>query len=69
MQVEYPDGASAFTAATFVALAKRVWPRHYVLARSAVGIGREFVRRALDVAPGGKQFVGAQAGNEEFFDS
>jgi GNAT superfamily N-acetyltransferase len=32
------------------------------------GIGRELMRRALDLAPGGKLFFGAQPGNEEFFE-
>jgi GNAT superfamily N-acetyltransferase len=32
------------------------------------GIGRELMRRALDVAPGGRLFLGAQAGNEPFFE-
>ena len=31
------------------------------------GIGR-LMRRALDAAPGGRLFFGAQAGNEEFFE-
>jgi GNAT superfamily N-acetyltransferase len=32
------------------------------------GIGRELMRRALELAPGGRLFFGAQAGNEEFFE-
>jgi predicted GNAT family N-acyltransferase len=32
------------------------------------GIGRELMRRALDVSPGGVLFLGAQPGNERFFE-
>jgi ribosomal protein S18 acetylase RimI-like enzyme len=32
------------------------------------GIGRELLRRALDAAPGGTIFLGAQPGNEAFFE-
>jgi GNAT superfamily N-acetyltransferase len=32
------------------------------------GIGRELLRRALDVTPGGVLFLGAQPGNERFFE-
>ena len=32
------------------------------------GIGRELMRRALAVAPGRKLFLGAQLGNEGFFE-
>jgi GNAT superfamily N-acetyltransferase len=32
------------------------------------GIGRELLKRALDVAPGGVLFLGAQPGNERFFE-
>ena len=32
------------------------------------GIGKELLRRALDVAPGGTIFLGAQPGNEAFFE-
>jgi GNAT superfamily N-acetyltransferase len=32
------------------------------------GIGRELMHRALDVAPGGRLFFGAQPGNEGFFE-
>ena len=32
------------------------------------GIGRELMRWALDVAPGGKLFFGAQPDTEEFFE-
>jgi N-acetylglutamate synthase-like GNAT family acetyltransferase len=31
-------------------------------------IGRELMHRALNVAPGGKLFFGAQPDNEEFFE-
>ena len=33
------------------------------------GIGRELLRRALDAAPGGVLFLGAQPGNERFFET
>lgn len=32
------------------------------------GIGGELLRRALEVAPGGTLFLGAQPGNEQFFE-
>ena len=32
------------------------------------GIGRELMRRALDVSPGGVLYLGAQPGNERFFE-
>jgi GNAT superfamily N-acetyltransferase len=32
------------------------------------GIGRELLRRALDATPGGVLFLGAQPGNERFFE-
>ena len=32
------------------------------------GIGRELMRRALDASPGGVLFLGAQPGNERFFE-
>lgn len=32
------------------------------------GIGRTLIHRALDLAPGGRLFFGAQPGNEEFFE-
>jgi GNAT superfamily N-acetyltransferase len=32
------------------------------------GIGRELLKRALDKAPGGTIFLGAQPGNEAFFE-
>ena len=32
------------------------------------GIGRELLKRALDVAPGGTLFLGAQPGHEAFFE-
>jgi len=32
------------------------------------GIGRELMRRALEAAPGGVLFLGAQPGNEKFFE-
>ena len=32
------------------------------------GVGRELLRRALEVAPGGTVFLGAQPGNEPFFE-
>ena len=32
------------------------------------GIGRALMHRALDVAPGGRVFFGAQPGNEPFFE-
>jgi predicted GNAT family N-acyltransferase len=32
------------------------------------GIGRELMRRALEVSPGGVLFLGAQPGNERFFE-
>jgi GNAT superfamily N-acetyltransferase len=32
------------------------------------GIGRELMRRALEVTPGGVLFLGAQPGNERFFE-
>ena len=32
------------------------------------GIGRELLRRALDASPGGVLFLGAQPGNERFFE-
>jgi len=32
------------------------------------GIGRELLRRALEAAPGGTIFLGAQPGNEAFFE-
>jgi ribosomal protein S18 acetylase RimI-like enzyme len=32
------------------------------------GIGKELLRRALDAAPGGTLFLGAQPGNEAFFE-
>jgi GNAT superfamily N-acetyltransferase len=32
------------------------------------GIGRELMRQALRMAPGGRLFFGAQPGNEEFFE-
>ena len=31
------------------------------------GIGRELMYRAIELAPGGHLFLGAKAGNEEFF--
>jgi GNAT superfamily N-acetyltransferase len=112
MHVEYRQGESAYTPAEFVALALRVWPRDYDLAKAATalqrtinigawiddrlvgsvrvlsdgylfntvpevmvdpdyqrrGIGRELMRQALDSAPGGRLFFGAQPGNEEFFE-
>ncbi len=112
MQVEYRVGEPAFTAETFLSLARRVWPRNYDLARTTAalgrtinigawvgdrlvgsvrvlsdgyflstvpelmvdpeyqrrGIGRQLMCRALDLAPGGKLFFGAQPGNEEFFE-
>jgi len=112
MQPEYRDGESAITPESFVALARRVWPREYDAARAALalektinigawvgdrlvgsvrvltdgyffatvselmvdpeyqrrGIGRELMRRALDVSPGGRLFLGAQPGNEPFFE-
>jgi ribosomal protein S18 acetylase RimI-like enzyme len=33
------------------------------------GIGRELLRRALDATPGGVLFLGAQPGNERFFET
>ena len=33
------------------------------------GIGRELLRRALEVAPGGTLFLGAQPGQEPFVES
>ena len=33
-----------------------------------LGIGRELLRRALDATPGGVLFLGAQPGNERFFE-
>jgi len=33
------------------------------------GIGRELLRRALDATPGGVSFLGAQPGNERFFET
>jgi predicted N-acetyltransferase YhbS len=112
MKLEYRDGESAVTPESFVALARRVWPREYDVARAATalektinigawvgdrlvgsvriltdnyffatvpelmvdpeyqrrGLGRELMRRALDAAPGGRLFFGAQAGHEEFFE-
>jgi GNAT superfamily N-acetyltransferase len=112
MRVEYRDGKSAFGAESFVTLARRVWPRDYDRAQTAMaldrtinigawvgeelvgsvrilsdgyffstvpelmvepqyrrrGIGRELMHRALDLAPGGRLFFGAQPGNEEFFE-
>src|SRR5262245_28583295 len=32
------------------------------------GVGRELMRRALDVSPGGVLYLGAQPGNERFFE-
>ena len=32
------------------------------------GVGRELLRRALEAAPGGTLFLGAQPGNEAFFE-
>jgi GNAT superfamily N-acetyltransferase len=32
------------------------------------GIGRELMHRALELAPGGRLFFGAQPGNEPFFE-
>lgn len=32
------------------------------------GIGRELMKRALDASPGGVLFLGAQPGNERFFE-
>src|SRR5262245_21016928 len=32
------------------------------------GIGRELMRRALDASPGGVLYLGAQPGNERFFE-
>jgi len=32
------------------------------------GVGRELMRRALEAAPGGVLFLGAQPGNERFFE-
>lgn len=112
MHIEYRDGESALPPERFVALAQRVWPREYDMARATAalertvnigawvgdrlvgsvrvlsdgyffntvpelmvdpeyqrrGIGRELMRRALDVSPGGRLFFGAQPGNEEFFE-
>jgi len=33
-----------------------------------LGIGRELMHRAVDLAPGGQLFFGAQPGNEPFFE-
>ena len=112
MQIEYRYGATAFTAAEFVALAQRVWPRDYDVAQAAAalgktlnigawregrlvgsvrvlsdgyffstvpevmvdpdfqrqGIGRQLMHEALELAPGGRLFFGAQVGNEPFFE-
>jgi GNAT superfamily N-acetyltransferase len=38
MQVEYRAGESAVTPESFVALARRVWPREYDLARAAAAL-------------------------------
>ena len=32
------------------------------------GVGRELLRRALEIAPGGTLYLGAQPGNEAFFE-
>ena len=40
MRVEYREGTSAFTADTFVALARRVWPRDYDRDRTAMALDR-----------------------------
>jgi len=112
MQVEYRTGPSAFTPESFLALARRVWPREYDIVRAAAalkktlnigawvgdrlvgsvrvlsdgyffstvpevmvdpeyqrrGIGHELMHRALDLAPDGRLFFGAQPGNEAFFE-
>ena len=38
MQVEYRDGESAFSPESFVALAQRVWPREYDMARAGTAL-------------------------------
>jgi hypothetical protein len=40
MHVEYREGESAFSAEAFLALARRVWPRHYDAARTSAALGR-----------------------------
>jgi GNAT superfamily N-acetyltransferase len=103
---------TGFPADAFLALAQRVWPRDYDVARAAdalthsvnigawdgerlvgavrfltdgyffgcvseilvdpdyqgQGIGRRLMERALDVAPRGKLFLGAQPQSVEFFE-
>jgi ribosomal protein S18 acetylase RimI-like enzyme len=112
MTLEYRSGESALPTESFIALARRVWPREYDTSRTTAalqrtinigawlgdrlvgsvrilsdgyffstvpevivdpeyrrrGIGRELMRRALEVTPGGALFLGAQPGNERFFE-
>ncbi len=112
MTLEYRSGESALPTQSFLALARRVWPRDYDASRTTAalrstinigawvdsrlvgsvrvlsdgyffstvpevlvdpeyrrrGIGRELMRRALEAAPGGALFLGAQPGNEPFFE-
>ena len=112
MTLEYRSGESALPTQSFLALARRVWPRDYDTSRTTAalrstinigawvdsrlvgsvrvlsdgyffstvpevivdpeyrrrGIGRELMRRALEAAPGGALFLGAQPGNEPFFE-
>jgi GNAT superfamily N-acetyltransferase len=69
---------SGFSAAAFLALAQRVWPREYdaaIVTEILVdpdyqrrGIGRELMARALASVPRGKLFFGAQPQSVGFFD-
>lgn len=112
MAVEYRSGEAALSVESFIALARRIWPREYDAGLTAAalattanigawdgerlvgsvrvlsdgyffstvpevmvdpdfrrqGIGAELLRRALAVAPGGTIFLGAQPGNERFFE-
>jgi hypothetical protein len=72
--IDYREG---FSAVDFVALANRVWPRDYVVARAEEaisrtidirGIGREMMTRALERAPRGALFFGAQPQSASLFE-
>ena len=75
MNIRYSD--SDLGAASFVALAQRVWPRDYDLVRIQAalarttqrrGIGRHLMIRALQHAPRGKLFFGAHPEAIGFFE-
>ena len=55
MQIEYRQGASAFTPGEFVALARRVWPRDYDVRQVSEALARTINLGAW----AGNQLVGA----------